>query len=146
MKLREHFSVVSQDPYLFHTTIKENIDMVNNYTNDEINYICEVCGINKFIDKLPMGYEQTIGLMGAKLSGGEKQKLIIARALLKKSDILLLDEATSAYDINSIEKLNRALNVQFIDKTIINITHQCKNLKDMDQIFKVENNNIYIVN
>ena len=104
--LRENISLVSQDTTLFDDTIKNNIAYANlNATDEEIKKAAELSFASEFIEKLPNKYETIIGENGVRLSGGEKQRLSIARAMLKKSYIILLDEATSSLDAETEDKL-----------------------------------------
>ena len=100
--LRKNISLVSQDTTLFDDTIKNNIAYANlNANQEEIEEAAKYSYANEFIDKLPSKYDTIIGENGVRLSGGEKQRLSIARAILKKSPIILLDEATSSLDAES---------------------------------------------
>jgi subfamily B ATP-binding cassette protein MsbA len=108
--LRNEISLVSQDTTLFDDTIKNNIKYANpEATDEEIIKATKYSHANEFIEKLPDQYETIIGENGIRLSGGEKQRISIARALLKKSSIILLDEATSSLDSDTEEKIQDAL-------------------------------------
>ena len=104
--LRKNISLVSQETTLFDDTIKNNIKYANeNATDEEILEVAKLSNSDEFIKKLPNKYETIIGENGVRLSGGEKQRISIARAMIKKSSIILLDEATSSLDTETESKI-----------------------------------------
>lgn len=140
---RAMFSVVSQNPYLFNATIKENIDLGNNNKNNKhLSYVYQKSGIVGYLGKLPNGEHSIIGNNGAKLSGGEKQKLAVARALMKDTPYIILDEATSGFDVISDAYLHDVIINEMKDKTVLLITHRYENLEGMDIIYKIEDGSI----
>lgn len=139
-ELREYFAVVSQDPYLFQDTIKRNIDMFQNCDNATIISAAKKSGAFEFIEKYPLNIMHEIGRNGSNLSGGEKQKLAVARAFIKNAKIVILDEATSNYDIYSQKYLRNIIRNEFWDKTVILITHKYDDLEIMDRVYRLERN------
>lgn len=140
LKLRDYrklISVVSQDIYLFNTTIKENIILNSRKIDDEIYSATKKSGAYKFIKKMPNQYETIVGERGNKLSGGERQKIAMARAFIRDSKILILDEATANYDIETERQVNNMLKENYKDKTIILITHKTDILSKVDNIIVV---------
>jgi subfamily B ATP-binding cassette protein MsbA len=141
--LRDKISLVSQDTTLFDDTIKNNISYAkSNATNEEIIAAAKFSYSHEFIDKLPNKYETIIGENGIRLSGGEKQRLSIARAMIKKSPIILLDEATSSLDAETESKIQEALKVLTKDKTTIVIAHRLSTILNSDQIYVIDSGNV----
>jgi len=141
--LREKISLVSQDTTLFDDTIKNNIGYAkNNVSNEEIIAAAKFSYSHEFIDKLPHKYETIIGENGIRLSGGEKQRLSIARAMIKKSPIILLDEATSSLDAETESKIQDALKILTKGKTTIVIAHRLSTILNSDQIYIIDSGNV----
>ena len=136
--LREEISLVSQETTLFDDTIKNNIKYAKkDATDDEVNKAAKLSFCDEFIKNLPNGFETIIGENGVRLSGGEKQRLSIARAMMKKSSIILLDEATSSLDSDTESKIQEALKILTKDKTTIVIAHRLSTV--------LNSNNIYVI-
>ena len=143
--LRNHISLVSQDTTLFDDTIKNNIAYANmDATDKEIHEAARLSYCEEFIKELPNKYETIIGENGIRLSGGEKQRISIARAMLKKTPIILLDEATSSLDSETEEKIQNALNLLTKDKTTIVIAHRLSTISKVDKIFVIKDSNLKI--
>ena len=141
--LRNHISLVSQDTTLFDDTIKNNIAYANmDATDKEIHEAARLSYCEEFIKELPNKYETIIGENGIRLSGGEKQRISIARAMLKKTPIILLDEATSSLDSETEEKIQNALNLLTKDKTTIVIAHRLSTILNSNKIFVIEKGEI----
>ena len=141
--LRKEISLVSQDTTLFDDTIRNNIAYANlNATNEEIENAAKLSYCEEFINELPNKYQTIVGENGVRLSGGEKQRLSIARALLKKSSIILLDEATSSLDSETEKKIQNAIDILTKNKTTIVIAHRLSTILNANNIFVVDNGNI----
>jgi subfamily B ATP-binding cassette protein MsbA len=141
--LRNKISLVSQDTTLFDDTIKNNIRYAkSDVTDEDIVAAAKFSYAHEFIDKLPNKYETIIGENGIRLSGGEKQRLSIARAMIKKSPIILLDEATSSLDAETESKIQDALKILTKDKTTIVIAHRLSTILNSDQIYIIDAGNI----
>ena len=141
--LRKNISLVSQDTTLFDDTIKNNIAYANlNATQQEIEEVAKNSYSSEFIEKLPNKYETIIGENGTRLSGGEKQRLSIARAMLKKSQIILLDEATSSLDAETENKIQDALKLLTKNRTTIVIAHRLSTIHNANKIFVVKDGSI----
>ena len=137
--LRKYISLVSQDTTLFDDTIKNNIAYANpNATMEEIIEASKYSYAHEFIDNLPQKYETLIGENGVRLSGGEKQRLSIARAILKKSPIILLDEATSSLDAETENKIQKAIIFLTQGKTTIVIAHRLSTILNSDKIYVID--------
>ena len=137
--LRKNISLVSQETTLFDDTIKNNIKYANLEANDEEVYeVARLSYCDEFINNLPNKYETLIGENGVRLSGGEKQRISIARAMMKKSSIILLDEATSSLDSDTESKIQEALKILTKDKTTVVIAHRLSTI--------LNSNNIYVIN
>lgn len=141
--VRNRISYVSQDIYLFSGTIFENLKFANpKSSDDEIFEVCKKSKIDEFIKEMPMGYMTVLEEGGSNLSGGQKQKIALARALLKKTDILILDEATSNLDSISESYLGEVLG-EFKNKlTIITIAHRLSTLMKSDKIYIIDKGKI----
>ena len=145
MNLREYrkmISVVNQDMYLFNASIKDNIALYTGIKELNVNKAVKECGAGDFIEKLPEKYETKVGRNGAKVSGGERQKIALARAIIRDSRILALDEATANYDIESEAAVNKYIMNDLQDKTAIIISHKPDILKYVDKIIVLENGSI----
>jgi len=141
--LRDKISLVSQDTTLFDDTIKNNIKYAKNDVSDEeIIAAAKFSYAHEFIDKLPNKYETIIGENGIRLSGGEKQRLSIARAMIKKSPIILLDEATSSLDAETESKIQDALKILTKDRTTVVIAHRLSTILNSDQIYIIDAGNV----
>ena len=137
--LRKNISLVSQDTTLFDDTIFNNIAYANKDASiDDIKEAAKYSFANEFIDKLPKRYDTVIGENGIRLSGGEKQRLSIARAILKKSPIILLDEATSSLDAETEDKIQKAVNFLTQDRTTIVIAHRLSTILNSDNIYVID--------
>jgi subfamily B ATP-binding cassette protein MsbA len=137
--LRNNISLVSQDTTLFDDTIKNNIGYANlNASHEEIIEAANFSFASEFIEKLPKKYETIIGENGVRLSGGEKQRVSIARAILKKSPIILLDEATSSLDAETEDKIQKAINFLTKGRTTIVIAHRLSTILNSDKIFVID--------
>ena len=141
--LRKNISLVSQDTTLFDDTIKNNIKYSNqNASEEEIAEAAQLSSCDEFIKKMPNGYDTIIGENGVRLSGGEKQRLSIARAMLKKSKIILLDEATSSLDSETEEKIQNAINHLTHGRTTIVIAHRLSTVINSNKIYVIEKGKI----
>ena len=141
--LRKGISLVSQDTTLFDDTVKNNIAYANlNATDEEIKEAAKNSFVDEFIQKLPKKYETLIGENGIRLSGGEKQRLSIARAILKKSPVILLDEATSSLDAETESKIQKAINFLTEGRTTIVIAHRLSTILNSDKIYVIENGQV----
>ena len=137
--LRQNISLVSQDTTLFDDTIKNNIAYADaKASQDEIEKAAKLSFADEFIEKLPNKYETLIGENGIRLSGGEKQRLSIARAILKKSPIILLDEATSSLDAETEDKIQKAINFLTKGRTTIVIAHRLSTILNSDKIYVID--------
>ena len=137
--LRNNISLVSQETTLFDDTIRNNIAYANlDATENEIKEAAKFSFAEEFIDKLPMKYDTLIGENGIRLSGGEKQRLSIARAILKKSPIILLDEATSSLDAETESKIQKAITYLTKGRTTIVIAHRLSTILNSDKIYVID--------
>tara|TARA_B110001450_G_scaffold68272_1_gene64517 strand:- start:3033 stop:4775 length:1743 start_codon:yes stop_codon:yes gene_type:complete len=141
--LRKNISLVSQDTTLFDDTIRNNIAYANlDASQEEIEEAAKHSFASEFIEKLPQKYETIIGENGTRLSGGEKQRLSIARAMLKKSQIILLDEATSSLDAETENKIQEAINFLTKNRTTIVIAHRLSTILNSDKIYVIDSGKI----
>ena len=141
--LRNNISFVSQDTNLFDDTIKNNIAYADmDASEEEIYNAAKLSYASEFIDKLENKYETKIGENGIRLSGGEKQRLSIARAILKKSKIILLDEATSSLDAETEDKIQKAISFLTKDRTTIVIAHRLSTILNSHRIYVIDSGNV----
>lgn len=141
--LFEHVSAVFQDAYLFHGTIEANILMGrSDATHDDVVGAAKRAACHDFIMALPNGYQTMVGEGGSTLSGGEKQRISIARALLKDAPVVLLDEATSSLDPENEVLIQQAISALVEDKTVIVIAHRLQSICNADQIVVLEDGRI----
>ena len=141
--LRKNISLVSQDTTLFDDTIKNNIAYANLDAEDkDIIEAAKLSFSEEFINKLPNKYNTLIGENGVRLSGGEKQRLSIARAMLKKSSIVLLDEATSSLDAETENKIQKAINYLTKNRTTLVIAHRLSTILNSDKIYVIDNGKV----
>ena len=141
--LRKEISMVNQETTLFDDTIINNIKYANEHASDqEIYEVSKLSYCDEFIKNLPQKYETLIGENGVRLSGGEKQRLSIARAMLKKSSIILLDEATSSLDSETENKIQEALKVLTKNKTTIVIAHRLSTILNSNNIYVIDSGNV----
>ena len=137
--LRDEISLVSQETTLFDDTVLNNIKYANlDATNEQIKEAAKLSHSEEFIDSLPNKYDTLIGENGVRLSGGEKQRISIARAILKKSKIILLDEATSSLDSDTEEKIQEAINYLTKDRTTLVIAHRLSTVLSSNKIYVID--------
>ncbi len=132
--VRQVFGLVSQDIFLFNDTVRENLTTGDAHSDEEIRHALEISYAWEFVKDLPQGLETPIGDRGLRLSGGQSQRLTIARAFLKNRDVLLFDEATSALDNESEKIVQAALERVAGHKTVIAVAHRLSTLKDFNRI------------
>ena len=136
-------SMVLQDVYLFADTIENNIKFGSpGASHDEVVAAAKAACCDDFIERLPGGYNTVIGEGGASLSGGEKQRISIARAMLKNAPIVILDEATANVDPENEDRLQKAIEALIRDKTIIMIAHRLKTVRHADRILVIDHGRI----
>ncbi|MBR0418234.1 MAG: ABC transporter ATP-binding protein [Erysipelotrichaceae bacterium] len=141
--LRSNIGMVTQEAYMFNGTIRENLLFAKaDATQEEIENACKIANIHDFIISQPEGYDTPVGNRGLKLSGGEKQRLSIARVILKDPKILILDEATSALDSISESSIQNALDVLMQGRTSIVIAHRLSTILQADKILVISDGRI----
>jgi len=139
LSLRKSMALVTQDPFLFDDTISANISYGSSMASkDQIEQAARQAGAHEFIQALPSGYNTTVGEAGRLISGGEKQRLVIARALLRDTPILLLDEATSSLDAQSEEHVQTILDGLNNNRTVLTIAHRLSSVRNADLICVID--------
>ncbi|MCB0332721.1 MAG: ABC transporter ATP-binding protein, partial [Bdellovibrionales bacterium] len=141
---RDRIALISQDALLFHDTLRENLlyGLSRDVSEQELQQILSESKLRSLVDSLPDGLETLIGDRGVKLSGGEKQRISIARALLKQADILFLDEATSSLDSKTEREIQASLDSLIQGKTTIVIAHRLSTIRNADHIIVIESGHI----
>ncbi|CAA6828143.1 MAG: ATP-binding cassette, subfamily B, bacterial [uncultured Thiotrichaceae bacterium] len=142
LSLRKQISMVPQQPELFHRSIRDNISLGKNITDDEIKDAAKRARCLEFIEQLSEGFETLVGERGVKLSGGEKQRIAIARAFLEDAPIVVLDEATSALDSLTEKEIQKAIFELIDQKTAIVIAHRLSTILHMDRIIVLDHGRI----
>lgn len=141
--LRRNVAMVSQDTYIFMGTVTDNIAYANpNASFDKIVEAAVLASAHDFICKMPEGYDTVIGSAGRNLSGGEKQRISIARAILADPKILILDEATASVDTETEKAIQSSINFLIKDRTTISIAHRLSTLRDADRLIVIDNGEI----
>jgi ATP-binding cassette subfamily B protein len=142
-ELRRSIGVVTQDAHLFHESIAQNLRYAkSDASNEEMIEVCRSAQIFNLIESLPDGFDTLVGERGHRLSGGEKQRLAIARLLLKAPEIVILDEATAHLDSENEQLVHQALNVALTGRTSIVIAHRLSTIKRADQILLISDGKI----
>ena len=142
-QLSEHVSFVTQDNFLFRCSLLENIRLGDpNASDEEVKAAARAAQCEEFISKLPQGYDTPAGEAGRRLSGGEKQRISIARAILKNAPIIILDEATASIDPENEHLIQQAISELTRGKTIITIAHRLATIRNADQILVVDDGRI----
>ena len=137
--IRNNISLVSQETTLFDYTVLNNMKYANlDATEEQIHEAAKLSHCSEFIENLPKKYDTLIGENGVRLSGGEKQRLSIARAILKKSKIILLDEATSSLDAETEEKIQEAIKYLTKDRTTLVIAHRLSTILNSNKIYVID--------
>ena len=143
--LRNSQRLVSQETYLFNESIMENIKIGNkNASEEEVIEACKKASIHEFILSLPNGYETKVSELGSNLSSGEKQRIGLARAFLKDSDVLILDEPTSNLDALNEGEILKSIKENCSDKTIVLISHRKSTTAICDKVYKLENKKLKV--
>ena len=133
--LMTNFSIVFQDVVLFNNTVMENIRVGRkNATDEDVIAAAKAAMCHEFIERLPQGYQTVIGENGSTLSGGECQRLSIARALLKDAPVILLDEATASLDVDNETEIQNAISKLIKGKTVLVIAHRMRTIEAADRI------------
>lgn len=132
--LRSNLALVSQDIFLFNDTVKENLMAGNKYSEEQVTHALDVSYASEFINKLPEKLDTQIGDRGLRLSGGQSQRLTIARAFLRDCPVMLFDEATSALDNESEKVVQKALDKVASQKTVIAVAHRLSTIQNYDRI------------
>lgn len=127
---------------MFHASLKDNIDVSRNYETEQIVNAAKAAYIHDFISELPLGYDTIIGEQGARLSGGQIQRIALARAFLKDSAILILDEPTSNLDPRAEELIFEAMHNLIKNKTVLAIAHKLKTIQFADKIYVLGNGEV----
>ncbi|MCM1544152.1 MAG: ABC transporter ATP-binding protein/permease [Ruminococcus sp.] len=141
--LRDMESFVTQDTHLFHDSIKSNIRIAKlDASDDEIVQACKKASVHDFIMSLPNGYDTNVGELGDTLSGGEKQRIGLARAFLHDADLILLDEPTSNLDSLNEAVILKALNEERRDKTVVLVSHRKSTMQIAYKVYSVENGRV----
>jgi len=141
--IRENISTITQNPYIFNMSIKDNLKLVNpKLTNKEMIEKCKLCLLDEYVNSLDKKYDTLVGENGVILSGGLKQRLAIARALIKNSKIILLDEATSSLDNEAQDYIHNSIRKIKKDHTILIIAHRLSTVIDCDKILVVDDGKI----
>jgi ATP-binding cassette, subfamily B, bacterial len=135
--------VVSQETYLFHASVRENLRFARpDATDEEVEAACRAAQVHETIERLPDGYDTIVGERGYRFSGGEKQRLAIARTVLADPRVLVLDEATSALDAETERAVKEALDELSAGRTTIAIAHRLSTIRDADQIIVLDHGRI----
>ena len=141
--IRKNITVVTQNPYIFHMTIRENLSISKpDMTEDEMRDVCRLACIEEDILQMPLGYDSLVGEGGVNMSGGQRQRLAIARALLRGSKVILFDEATSALDNVTQAQIQKAIDNMSKNRTVILIAHRISTIQNADQIFYMQDGRI----
>jgi ATP-binding cassette subfamily B protein len=141
--LRRAVGVVPQDPHLFHESVAANLRYAKpDATDAELERVCRMAQVHQTIAALPEGYDTVVGDRGYRLSGGEKQRLAIARMLLKDPAIVILDEATSHLDAENEALIQRALDTALAGRTALVIAHRLSTIRAADQILVLDHGRI----
>ncbi len=141
--IRGNITVVSQNPYIFNMSIKDNLRLVKeNLTDKEMKEACKMACLENYIESLPDKYDTIIGEGGVNLSGGEKQRLAIARAFIQKTEIILFDEATSALDNETQANIQKSIDNLQKDYTILIIAHRLSTIKNANRIIMIDKGKI----
>ena len=130
--------MISQEPYLFLRNIADNVDLTGQSAPEKVSAAMKTSGVAGYLKRMPDGAKTQIGRNGARLSGGEKQKLAVARALLKDASVVILDEATSGFDVESDAYLHDVILHKLAGKSVIMITHQYENLEGVDRVYQLK--------
>jgi ATP-binding cassette subfamily B protein len=140
---RSHVGTVMQEGYIFNDTIANNIAIGVDIVNKErLVYAADVSNIKDFIQDYPLSYNTKIGMEGVGMSTGQKQRLLIARAVYKNPEMLFFDEATSSLDANNEKEIMRKLDIFFKNKTVVIIAHRLSTVMNADQIVVLEKGKI----
>jgi subfamily B ATP-binding cassette protein MsbA len=140
---RDRLSVVRQDPFIFNESFRYNITIGNrDASEEEILKVCEIAQVTEFLDELPKGLDTVLGDEGVRLSGGQRHRVALARALLKDADLLVLDEATSDLDSNIEKTVHRAIENMERDYAMIVIAHRLSTVVNADRIYTMEDGKI----
>ena len=142
-QLMEHISYVAQDTFLFDRTLADNIRMGRPAASQvDVEAAARAAGCHEFISRLPQGYDTRAGEAGERLSGGEKQRIAIARAILKNAPIVILDEATAYADPENEALVERAISKLVVGKTLVTIAHRLSTVAAADDIAVVDHGRI----
>jgi ABC-type multidrug transport system fused ATPase/permease subunit len=141
--LRENIAVITHEPCLFHSTIEENIRYGNPHaTAEDIHAAAQAADVHEFILSLPHGYQTVVGERGIGLSAGQRQRIAIARAILRKAKVWLFDEATATLDVLTESRIREAMDRWLGEHTSIIVTHRLSSVVDMDRIVVMEGGRI----
>lgn len=142
-ELRKNVSIVTQENFLFNRTIEENLKYSNEQVSKEQMWnVLRMCGLEQTVKNMEKGIDSVVGQLGNKLSGGEKQRLCIAREILKDASVYIFDEATSALDAYNEKAVNNIIKQLAREKLVIIITHKLSGLENVGQIYVLENQKI----
>jgi ABC-type bacteriocin/lantibiotic exporter with double-glycine peptidase domain len=140
--IRTNITYLSSSEYLFNDTIKNNITLYKEYTEEEIEEVTKICLVNDIIKNTDLGLDKMIEENGFNFSSGEKQRIFLARSIIKKTNIYIFDEALGQIDINREKKILEGIFKYLKDKTVIVISHRFNNKKVFDRVLKLEEGKI----
>ncbi len=144
-EIRKNVAMVMQTGYLFPTSIRDNITCGHQVEEEKLMKACRAAQLTEWLHSLEDGLDTYVGERGSRVSGGQAQRIAIARALVKDASVVLLDEVTSALDETTEGSLMEALNRLIIGKTVIHVSHRKKVLQNCDRIYKMEAGRIFPV-
>ena len=144
-EIRKNVAMVMQTGYLFPTSIRDNITCGHQVEEEKLMKACRAAQLTEWLHSLEEGLDTYVGERGSKVSGGQAQRIAIARALVKDASVVLLDEVTSALDETTEGSLMEALNRLIIGKTVIHVSHRKKVLQNCDRIYKMEAGRVFPV-
>ncbi len=141
--IRKKTAMVMQGHMLFPASIKENITCGHPMSEELILRVCQAAQLSQWISTLPEGLDTFVGERGGKVSGGQAQRIAIARAMAKESSVVLLDEATSALDDDTASAVRLAVSNLTKDRTVVSVSHQPETLDSCDKIYRLEGGKLY---